>query len=188
MELLLTSFFLGLGLSMDCLAVSFATGAHQKAARIQAAFILGLFFGGFQAGMTILGFLLGTGFTDYISAYDHWVASILLFAIGGKMIYDGFQDTSGEEGIDVYNLSAVFVLAVATSIDALAVGISFAFLKVSPFVPAGIIGLVAAVVSVTGVYTGGKAGHLIGERVDILGGAILVLIGLRILLQHTVWS
>jgi len=173
---------------MDCLAVSFAVGAHQKTSRIRAALILALFFGGFQGGMTLLGWLLGSGFADAIAAYDHWVAAGLLFIIGGKMIIDGIKDGHEEEAPDVFNLVAVFILAVATSIDALAVGLSFSLLHIFPLIPALIIGLVSAIFSVGGVYSGGKIGHILGKRVDILGGVILTLIGIRILLEHLVWN
>ncbi|NLW77764.1 MAG: manganese efflux pump [Methanomicrobiales archaeon] len=188
MELLFTSILLGIGLAMDCLAVSFAVGAHQKTSRIKAAFILALFFGGFQGGMTVLGWLLGTGFADFISEYDHWVAFGLLFIIGGKMVYEGVQDGEEETAPDVFNLVAVLILAIATSIDALAVGLSFAFLQIFPIIPAIIIGIISGIFATAGVYTGGRLGHLLGRRVDIVGGIILVLIGLRIILEHTVWN
>lgn len=188
METLLTSTLIGLGLAMDCLAVSFATGANQRTTRIKAAIILAAFFGGFQFGMTILGWLLGTGFADIISTYDHWIAAGLLGIIGAKMLIEGVKGGEEEESPDVVHLIPVVTLAIATSIDALAVGISFAFLKVEPFIPAVIIGIVAAFVSVVGVYSGGKIGHILGKKVDILGGVILIAIGLKILLDHTLWS
>jgi putative Mn2+ efflux pump MntP len=135
--------------------------------------------------MTLLGWLLGSGFASVISAYDHVVASSLLFLIGTKMIIDGIRDGRREKPPDIFNLPTVILLALATSIDALAVGISFAFLLVSPVLPAVIIGIIAAVVSVTGVFAGGKAGKVLGRRVDIIGGAILILVGIRILAEHT---
>jgi putative Mn2+ efflux pump MntP len=188
METIVTSLLIGLGLAMDCLAVSFAAGANQRAARVKTALILAVFFGGFQCGMTVLGWLLGTGFADTIAAYDHWIAAGLLGIIGAKMLIEGCGDGREEEAPDVIHLIPVVTLAIATSIDALAVGISYAFLKVEPLIPAVIIGMVAAVISVAGVYSGGKAGHILGRRVDILGGVILIGIGLKILLDHTIWS
>jgi len=188
MDILFSSVLIGIGLAMDCLAVSFAVGAHQKISRIKAALILALVFGGFQAGMTLLGWLIGTGFADIIAAYDHWVASGLLFIIGGKMAMEGIRDGHEEEAPDIFNLIPVLILAIATSIDALAVGLSFAFLHIVPFIPAVIIGLISGVLSIAGVYSGGKIGHILGRRVDILGGVILILIGIKILLEHTVWS
>jgi putative Mn2+ efflux pump MntP len=185
MDLFPSLVLIGLALAMDCLAVSFTIGACQKTRRLEAALILGLLFGLFQAGMTLLGWLLGSGFASFISAYDHVVASALLFIIGAKMIIEGIRDGGGEKTPDIFSLPAVILLAVATSIDALAVGISFAFLQVSPVIPAAIIGVIAAGVSFIGVFAGGKAGRVLGRRVDILGGAILVLIGVRILVEHT---
>lgn len=188
METIVTSTLIGLGLAMDCLAVSFAAGANQRSARIKTAIILSLFFGGFQFGMTLLGWLLGTGFADAISAYDHWIAAGLLWVVGAKMLIEGIVGGEEENPPDIIHLASVVTLAVATSIDALAIGIGFAFLKVEPLLPAVIIGIVAAVVSIAGVYSGGKAGHILGKRVDILGGVILIGIGLKILLDHLVFS
>jgi len=185
MELYLTSLLIGIGLSMDCLAVSFAVGTHQKSARIKAALILALFFGGFQCGMTLFGWFLGTGFADLISTYDHWIASFLLFIIGGKMLIEGLRNDNKKDAPDIFNLVAILTLSVATSIDALAVGISYAVLNISPLIPSMIIGLVSGIVSISGVYSGGKAGHILGTRVDILGGLILILIGLKIIFEHT---
>jgi putative Mn2+ efflux pump MntP len=127
MDLLFTSIFIGIGLAMDCLAVSFAVGAHEKTSRFNAALILAFFFGGFQAGMTVLGWFLGSRFADAISAYDHWIAALLLFVIGAKMFFDGIKGEQKEDSIDIFNVVAVLVLAIATSIDALAVGLSFAY-------------------------------------------------------------
>lgn len=188
MELLLTSVLIGIGLSMDCLAVAIAAGAHLKVSRLKTALILALFFGGFQAGMILAGFFLAAGFATLISAYDHWVAALMLFAIGGKMIYEGVHDGEEEEDVDVLNLPAVTYLAIATSIDALAVGISLAFLSMPVLLPALIIGAVAALFSCAGVFLGGRLAHVLGRRADIAGGLILILIGARILLEHTMWA
>lgn len=181
MDLILTSALIGIGLAMDCFAVSIATGGHQKVGQLKTALVLGLFFGVFQFGMTLAGWGLGTGFVALISSFDHILAALLLFVIGGKMAIEGIRDGEEEAPANVMNFVAVTVLAVATSIDALAVGISFAFLDVAPLVPAIIVGLVAFLFSCLGVFIGGKIGHLLGHRVDILGGAILILIGIRIL-------
>lgn len=185
MGFLLTVILIGIGLSMDCLAVAFAAGAYQKVSRLKTAVILAAFFGAFQFGMTLAGFFLGFGFAHFISSYDHWVAAILLFIIGGKMILEGARGGGDKEVIEVMNLMAVTWLAIATSIDALAVGISFAFLEIPVFVPSLVIGIIAALFSYAGVFLGGKLGSLLGRRVDVAGGLILFFIGIRILLEHT---
>jgi len=186
MELLLTSVLIGIGLSMDCFAVAIAAGARLKASRIRTALTLAVSFGAFQAGMTLIGFFFGAGFAQLISAFDHWVAALLLFAIGGKMIFEGIYGGEEEEAPDVLHISAVTYLAIATSIDALAVGISFAFLDAPVLVPALVIGIVAALFSCAGVVLGGKLAPILGRRVDIAGGVILLLIGIRILMEHMV--
>jgi putative Mn2+ efflux pump MntP len=185
MDLFPSLVLIGLALAMDCLAVSFTIGACRSTRRLEAALILGLIFGLFQAGMTLLGWLLGSGFASVISAYDHVVASSLLFLIGAKMIIDGIRDEKGENPPDIFSPSTVILLAVATSIDALAIGMSFAFLEVSPVLPAVIIGVIAAGVTIFGVFAGCRVGEILGRRVDIIGGAILILIGVRILIEHT---
>ncbi len=188
MESFYTYLFIALGLAMDCLAVSFAAGTSSRVSRLRTAGTLAIFFGGFQCGMTFIGWALGTGFAELISAYDHFVAAGLLWIIGIKMIFEGIGNNSREEPPDVIHLIPVFVLAIATSIDALAVGIGFAFLQVDPLLPAAVIGIVAALVSVAGVCFGGKAGHILGRKVDIFGGMVLILIGVKILLEHTIWN
>lgn len=184
MDLLLTSVLVGIGLSMDCFAVAIAFGAHLHASRIRTALILATFFGGFQTGMTLAGFFLGSGFIAIISAYDHWVAAVMLFAIGGKMIYEGIHGSEEEGKTDVLDIPAVSCLAVATSIDAFAAGISFAFLGMTILFPAIIIGIIAAIISCIGVFLGGKLAGVIGRRANIAGGLILVLLGIRILFSR----
>jgi putative Mn2+ efflux pump MntP len=185
MDFLLTSVLIGIGLSMDCLAVAIAAGAHLNVSRIRTALTLALFFGAFQAGMMLAGFYFVSGFSGTISAYDHWIAAFMLFAIGGKMIFEGIRDGREEEIPDMMNLASVTWLAIATSIDALAVGISFAVLSMPVILPALIIGLVAGCFSIAGVVLGGKLAHILGKRADIAGGVILLLIGIRILIEHT---
>jgi putative Mn2+ efflux pump MntP len=185
MDFLFATIFIGLALAMDCLAVAFATGAHQRDNRIKAMLVLAVTFGFFQFGMTILGWLIGSEFASVISAYDHFVAAALLFIIGGKMVIEGVRD-GREEPVNVFSLSTIIILAIATSIDALAIGISYAFLQISPVFPALVIGLIAAAISVIGVAAGGRAGSVLGHRVDIIGGFILFIIGLRILIEHMI--
>ncbi len=187
MEFLTDSILIGFALAMDCLAVSFAAGAQEKKHRFKTMIVLSVIFGFFQFGMFLIGWFLGSEFISIVSAYDHWIAAFLLFIIGIRMILEGARDgRAGKESPNVLNFYTVVVLAIATSIDAIAVGISFAFLEISPFVPSVIIGLITAGVSGFGVIAGGKAGQIFGERIDILGGAILILIGIRILIEHTV--
>jgi len=186
MDTLFAPVIIGIGLAMDCFAVSLAAGCSQRISRLKVALVLGAFFGVFQTGMTLGGWLLGSGFAGVISAFDHWVAGILLFVIGGKMLFEGIHKEEQDVPRDILHLVPITILAIATSIDALAVGISFAFLAVPPILPAIIIGIIATVFSVTGVFAGGKIGCLFGKRVDILGGIILILIGIRVILQGTV--
>jgi manganese efflux pump family protein len=186
MEFLITSALIGVGLAMDCFAVSLAVGATRPGDRLKAALLLAGFFGFFQFGMTLIGWGLGFSFADLIAAYDHWVAFLLLAAIGGRMLYEGLK--GGEEVPAALTLASITLLAVATSIDALAVGISFAFLGYLPLAPALIIGAISVGFSFVGVFSGRRLERLLGARVNILGGIILILIGLRILLEHTVFA
>ena len=179
---------IAIGLAMDCFPVPIAAGARMRAGRLRTAATLALFFGAFQAGMTLAGFFLAAGFSSVIDAYDHWVAAGLLFIIGGKMIAEGIRNDGEEEAPDILDIPAVTYLAIATSIDALAIGISLAFLNEPVFFPALVIGIVSAVFSVAGVALGGKLARVLGRRVDIAGGLILVLIGARILMEHMVWN
>jgi putative Mn2+ efflux pump MntP len=185
MEMFLTSLLIGVGLAMDCFAVSLAVGAYNSDARLKTALLLASFFGFFQFGMCLLGWGLGTGFATYISSYDHWVAFFLLLIVGIRMIREGLEEEKGESPLRVLSIVTVTVLAVATSIDALAVGISFAVLELDPFLPAVIIGLVSLVFASFGVFSGTRLERILGNKVNILGGVILILIGIRVVLEHT---
>lgn len=173
---------IGVGLSMDAFAISICKGlALGKPTAGQAA-LTGLYFGGFQALMPVAGYLLGTQFADTIATYSHWVAFAILTVIGAKMLWDSRdQSCSMESG----SLSprVMLPLAVATSIDALAVGVSFAFLHTDPFTSAGLIGVTTFVISAAGIWAGGLAGDRFRSKATIAGGVILVLLGLKILLQ-----
>lgn len=181
---LITPVLIGIALSMDCLAVSLAIGTSTKKNLLKTALIIALCFGGFQGGMTLLGWAAGTGLTVLIAGFDHWVAFLLLAIIGAKMIHEGLETTEDEENIRVLRFAPVMVLSLATSIDALAVGVSFAFLHMSVLVPALIIGLVAFLFSFAGVMTGMQLKSVLGKRIEIAGGLILIVIGLNILLSH----
>jgi manganese efflux pump family protein len=181
---LLVPVLIGIGLSMDCFAVSLAIGTTTKTKLLNAALVIALCFGVFQTGMTLLGWVAGMWLTDLIAGFDHWVAFLLLAVIGGKMVIEGFAGDGKLEGVDVMGLVPVVVLSVATSIDALAVGMSFAFLRIGILVPSIIIGIVAFLLSFAGVMSGTRLASFLGKKTEILGGLILIAIGLKILLEH----
>lgn len=181
---LVTPVIIGIALSMDCFAVSLAIGTSTKTKLLNAALIIALCFGVFQAGMTLAGWAAGTGFTGLITGFDHWLAFLLLAIIGAKMIHEGLEEPEEEETIRVLQFVPVLVLSLATSIDALAVGVSFAFLQMEILVPALIIGIVAFIISFVGVMSGMKLKSILGKRIEILGGLILIIIGLNILFTH----
>ena len=181
-------FLIGVGLSMDAFAVSICKGLGMKRLNMGQALVIGLFFGGFQALMPFVGWALGSQFQDLISPIDHWVAFILLAIIGGKMLVEairGGDEESADEPADAkLDLKELFVLAVATSIDALAVGITFAFLGVNIVEAISIIGATTFVLSVAGVAVGHAFGARYERGATIVGGVVLILIGCKILLEH----
>jgi putative Mn2+ efflux pump MntP len=181
---LIVPVFVGIGLSMDCFAVSLAIGTTTPAKLLRAAAIIALSFGAFQAGMTLLGWAAGTHLAGLITDYDHWIAFLLLAAIGAKMIAGGVAGGDGEEPVDAMQFLPVIILSVATSIDALAAGVSFAFLQVAILAPALIIGIVASAFSFAGVLSGRQLAAALGRKVEVLGGLILIAIGLKVLLEH----
>jgi manganese efflux pump family protein len=183
---LLTILFIAVGLAMDAFAVSIANGLVLKKEKLLTAFKLGLFFGGFQALMPILGWYGGSSFRDIIAGYDHWLAFGLLVFIGGKMIYESFKLKELEESPKALTYTVLLILAVATSIDALAVGLSFAFLSISIVTPVIIIGLVSFVLSFIGVFIGNKLGHFFERKIEIIGGLILIGIGVKTLVEHLI--
>lgn len=179
-----TVLIIAIGLAMDAFAVSISSGLAIKKIRIGHAFRIAFFFGAFQALMPVVGWLAGLGLKDFISAIDHWIAFILLSVIGGKMIYEStFLDEEKEEK-DTLNIYILLVLSIATSIDALAVGLTLSFLNVDIASPAIIIGLVTFLLSFAGVYIGDRFGHFFESKIEILGGLILIGIGIKILIQH----
>ncbi len=185
LELLLTA----IGLAMDAFAVSICKGLGMHRMNYKQALVIGLYFGVFQALMPLLGWLLGTSFSRYIRAFDHWIAFVLLAFIGGKMLWDAFHE-SGEEKTEAIdgklNHKELFMLAIATSIDALAVGIAFACLEVSIWSSITIIGVVTLVISFLGVCIGHRFGNRFEKQATIVGGLVLVAIGVKILLQHLI--
>ena len=177
-------FLTGIGLSMDAFAVAMCKGLSMRTLNKKRALIIGLFFGGFQALMPLIGWLLGKQFERLITNFDHWVVFGLLFFIGGKMIYEALRGGEEESCTDTFNLRELTLLALATSIDALAVGISFAFLSVKIVPAIAIIGATTFVLSVVGVAIGCRFGGKYRSKATLAGGVILVLIGIKILLEH----
>lgn len=180
-------FLIGVGLSMDAFAVSVCKGLGMSRLNIRQATIISLFFGGFQALMPLIGWVLGSQLADLITPIDHWIAFALLAFVGGKMLWDAFHedDEQGEEAQDAkLDLKELIMLAIATSIDALAVGITFAFLGVNIVWAIAVIGVTTFALSVVGV----AVGHVFGARYEkgatIVGGVVLILIGCKILLEH----
>jgi putative Mn2+ efflux pump MntP len=184
---LLTPAVIGIGLSMDCFAVSLAIGTTTKTRLVYAAAFIAFFFGAFQAGMTFVGWLAGSSVIGLISAYDHWIAFILLAIVGGKMIWEGVRGGEEEAHIEMIQFVPVIILSLATSIDALAVGVSFGVLQTAVLIPAIIIGLVCFVISFAGVMLGERFEDILGNKMEIIGGLILVLIGINILAGHLLW-
>lgn len=182
---LLEIVLIGVGLSMDAFAVSICKGLAVKKLYIKQAFIVGLYFGGFQALMPLIGYGLGVSFCNQIENYDHWVAFILLVLIGINMIREGCGGCEeGEECCPIFSLKAMLVLAIATSIDALAVGVTFAFLGINIFIAIAVIGITTFVISIAGVKIGNVFGARYKSKAEIVGGVILILIGVKILLEH----
>lgn len=180
---LITIIFIAFGLAMDAFAVSISNGLNLKKFNINFAIKLGVFFGGFQALMPILGYLASLSIRDYIAKFDYWIAFILLTLIGSKMIYEAFviDENKDKKELSFYML---IILSIATSIDALAVGVSLTFLKVNIMAPAVIIGIITFFMSFLGVLIGSKFGKFFENKIEILGGIILIGIGLKILLEH----
>ncbi len=200
---ILSIILVGIGLSMDAFAVSVSNGMAIKELRLGKALRIGLFFGGFQALMPVLGWAAGFQFKAYIVSIDHWLAFGLLAFIGIKMIREAMDNKeacscssddelavsrheAGQAKVldNVLSFKCLVILAVATSIDALAVGVSFAFLKVSILQASLLIGFITLIICTAGVYIGRKCGDLLKKKAEIGGGAILILMGLKILVEH----
>ena len=173
---------IGVGLSMDAFAVSICKGLSTRTLKLKHALICGGYFGFFQGFMPFLGYVLGIQFKDKIESIDHWIAFILLGFLGGKMIYESFREE--ETTISSFSTKTLLTLGVATSIDALAVGVSMAFLKTSIYFPAFIIGFVTFSLSLIGVICGYRFGKIKGINVELFGGIILIGIGIKILIEH----
>ena len=178
-EILLIS----IGLAMDAFAVSVCKGLAMKKMSWKKAIIIGLYFGIFQAVMPVIGYFLGTTFERFITNVDHWVAFILLVGIGINMVKEAF-DKESENRNDNVDMKTMLVLSIATSIDALAIGITFACLKIHIVMPVITIGLITFIISVIGVKIGNRFGDKYEKKAEIMGGVILILLGIKILLEH----
>ena len=180
---LLELVLLGIGLAMDAFAVSICKGLSMKKMSWKNAIIIALYFGIFQAVMPLIGYLLGTTFESFVTSIDHWIAFILLSLIGGNMIKEAF-DSEDENKNDKVDFKTMIVLAVATSIDALAVGITFAFFDVNLPLAISIIGIITFCISMFGVKIGNKFGDKYQNKAEFTGGLILIILGIKILIEH----
>jgi len=181
---LITIIIIAVGLAMDAFAVSIVSGSAYKQLKIRHAFRIAVFFGGFQAFMPLIGSLAGLSIREYIANYDHWIAFGLLTAVGAKMIYESFKITSDNKIFNPSNMLVLLVLSVATSIDALAIGITISLLRVSIATAVVIIGLVTFVLSYLGVFIGKNFGHFFENKIEAAGGLVLIGLGVKILLEH----
>lgn len=174
---------ISVALGMDAFAVAVCKGLSMSKMNWKKAIIIALYFGGFQALMPMIGFFLGSRFEAIVTSIDHWIAFILLFIIGGNMIKEAFDKTCENCNDDV-RFKTMLMLAIATSIDALAVGITFAFLKVNLILAVSLIGFITFCLSVIGVKIGNQFGDKYEKKAELAGGCILILMGFKILLEH----
>jgi len=180
---ILELFILAVGLSMDACAVSICKGLSVRKVQLKHMLICGAYFGGFQALMPLIGYLLGVNFQDLITSIDHWVAFVLLGLIGMNMIRES-RSGEEEEGCGDFGFKTMVMMAIATSIDALAVGITFAFLKVNIIAAVSFIGITTFALSAAGVMLGNVFGAKWKRRAEFAGGLILVFLGVKILIEH----
>jgi putative Mn2+ efflux pump MntP len=175
---------IAIGLAMDCFAVSIAAGTSITSSKQKLALIMALFFGLFQSGMLILGWVAGISFYELISGFDHWIAFLILALIGGKMILEGMKEEKEKSPGQYARIPVLLVLSVATSIDSLGVGLSFALLNTGILISAAVIGAVSFIFSYAGVSFGSRLGGILGNKVEVIGGVILIIIGVQILFEH----
>jgi manganese efflux pump family protein len=181
---LLSVITIAVGLAMDTFAVSIVTGAAYKQLHIRHVLRMAGFFGGFQAFMPVIGYLAGLTVRQYVSSYDHWIAFGILAAVGLKMIYESFKIKEEKNTPDPSSLMVVLILAVATSIDALAVGVTISLITNAIALAVIIIGAVTFGMSFAGVYIGKKFGHFFEGGIEIIGGLVLIALGIKIVIQH----
>ena len=181
---LITIIIIAVGLAMDAFAVSIVSGAVYKRLNITHAFRMAAFFGAFQAFMPLIGYLAAASVKDYIAHYDHWIAFGLLSIVGVKMIIESFKIKAEKQNFDPSNLIILLILSVATSIDALAIGVTLSFITQAIVKAVIIIGIITFILSYLGVFIGKKFEHFFETKIEALGGIILIAIGVKILLQH----
>jgi putative Mn2+ efflux pump MntP len=183
----LTILVIAVGLAMDAFAVSIASGTAYRQLKVRHALRIALFFGGFQALMPLIGALAGLSVKNYIAEYDHWIAFVILAAVGGKMIYESFKITQAEKSNNPTDILVLLALSVATSIDALAIGVTLSLVAASIITAVLVIGLVTFALSYAGVMIGKKFGHIFESKIEAVGGLVLIILGVKILLEHTVF-
>jgi len=181
---LFTIVLIAFGLTGDTLAVSVSTGLSLTQIRFTQALKIAIVLAVFQSLMPLIGWFLGLQIKELIRDFDHWIAFVLLFAIGGKMIVESLKNEEGEASFNPLQIAVLLGIAIATSIDALVVGVTFAFIETNVLLSVVIIGVLTFLVSMTGVLIGKKTGHLFGRKVEIIGGLILIGIGTKILVEH----
>ncbi len=182
---IITVFLIAVGLSMDAFSISVASGGIYRHLRLRHGLRMAVFFGLFQAVMPILGYLAGKSMESFIQGYDHWIAFGLLLIIGGKMLYEAFKIKEVEsKPNDPTNLAVVFALSVATSIDALAVGVTLSLITEHVFTAAAAIGVITFVISGIGWWIGQKIGTFFENKLEIIAGLVIIGIGLKILIEH----
>ena len=179
---LLELVLIAVGLAMDAFAVSVCKGLSMSKMEWKKAVVIGLYFGGFQALMPLIGYILGVGFEDKIKSLDHWIAFVLLVFIGMNMIKEAFEIK--EESNDKIDFKTMIILGIATSIDALAVGVTFAFLNVNIMLAISLIGIITFIISMIGVKIGNVFGDKYETKAELAGGFILIFLGAKILLEH----
>jgi putative Mn2+ efflux pump MntP len=175
---------IAIGLSMDAFAVSITLGLSVKKPTIKETLIPGIYFGFFQALMPLAGYFIGTRFVNYVQDYDHWIAFVLLGVIGGKMIMESFSKEEQEVNENPFQFVKMLLLAISTIIDALAVVITFAFFRINIFMAIMLIGFTTFCISIGGVRIGNICGAKFKSKAEFFGGAVLVILGLKMLIEH----
>ncbi|MDD2827992.1 MAG: manganese efflux pump MntP family protein [Sulfuricurvum sp.] len=178
-----TLLILAVALAMDSVAVSIAIGSKYKDLLVSKALFTAAVFGFFQGAMPIAGYFIGISFAEYVQSFDHWIAFVLLVGLGGKMLYEAYHNEFDDEVTDL-STKTLITLGIATSIDAMAIGVTFAFLQTDIYTAASVIALVTFVLCIVAVYIGKKLGSLLESKAEMLGGVILIALGCKILAEH----